>query len=188
MNEELGDICAELERVYSRIGRPSIAPEKLLRAMLLQLFHGIRSEQEMMERLDFDLSFRWFVGLGVDDPVWDASAFSKNRERLLDGEIAARFLSAIMARPQVKRLLSTEHSSVDGTLIEAWCSMKSFRPKDDAGADEPPPDGPNGRNVEVDFAAPSAATTPMPRPPIRTRACIERARGRAQSCATWGTF
>lgn len=151
VNEALADIGSELETVYSRIGRPSIAPEKLLRALLLQLFHGIRSERQMMERLDFDLSFRWFVGLGVDDPVWDASTFSKNRERLLDGEIAARFLSAILARPQVKRLLSTEHFSVDGTLIEAWCSMKSFRPKDDAGADEPPADGPNGRNVEVDF-------------------------------------
>lgn len=104
--------------MYSRIGRPSIAPEKLLRALLLQLFHGIRSERQMMERLDFDLSFRWFVELGIDNPVWDASTFSQNRERLLDGEIAARFLSAILARPQVKRLLSTEHFSVDGTLIE----------------------------------------------------------------------
>ena len=151
VNEALADIGSELETVYSRIGRPSIAPEKLLRALLLQLFHGIRSQRQMMERLDFDLSFRWFVGLGVGDPVRDASTFSKNRERLLDGEIAARFLSAILARPQVERLLSIEHFSVDGTLIEAWCSMKSFRPKEDAGADEPPADGPNGRNVEVDF-------------------------------------
>jgi transposase len=87
VNGALADIGPELEAVYSRIGRPSIAPEKLLRALLLQLFHGIRSERQMMERLDFDLSFRWFVGLGVDDPVWDASTFSKNRERLLDGEI-----------------------------------------------------------------------------------------------------
>lgn len=106
-----------------------------MRALLLQLFHGIRSKRQMMERLDFDLSFRWFLGLGIDDPVWDASSFSKNRERLLDGEIAARFLSAILARPRVKRLLSTEHFSVDGTLIEAWCSMKSFRPKAEVGAD-----------------------------------------------------
>jgi hypothetical protein len=105
----------------------------------------------MMERLDFDLSFRWFVGLGIDDQVWDASTFSKNRGRLLDGEIAARLLSAILARPQVKRLLSNEHFSVDGTLIEAWCSMKSFRPKDEAGADSPPDDGSGSRNSEVDF-------------------------------------
>lgn len=149
VNEALFDIGPELEAVYSRIGRPSIAPEKLLRALLLQLFHGIRSERQMMERLDFDLSFRWFVGLGIDDPVWDASTFSKNRERLLDGEIAARFLSAILARPQVKRLLSNEHFSVDGTLIEAWCSMKSFRPWDEAGVDGP--GDPGSRNGEVDF-------------------------------------
>lgn len=151
VNEALADIGPELEAVYSRIGRPSIAPEKLLRALLLQMFHGIRSERQMMERLDFDLSFRWFAGLGIDDQVWDASTFSKNRERLLDGEIAARFLSAILARPQVKRLLSNEHFSVDGTLIKAWCSMKSFRPKDEAGADSPPDDGSGSRNSEVDF-------------------------------------
>jgi transposase len=151
VNEALTDIGAEFEAIYSTIGRPSIAPEKLLRALLLQLFHGIRSERQMMERLDFDLSFRWFVGLGIDDPVWDPSTFSKNRERLLDGEIAARFLAAILERPRVKRLLSTDHFSVDGTLIETWCSMKSFRPKDEAGGDDLPPDGTGGRNAEVDF-------------------------------------
>jgi transposase len=151
VNEALADVGPQLEALYSRIGRPSIAPEKLLRALLLQLFHGIRSERQMMERLDFDLSFRWFVGLGVDDAVWDASTFSKNRERLLDGDIAARFLSATLARPQVKRLLSTDHFSVDGTLIEGWCSMKSFRPKDEGSGDDHPPDGPAGRNAEVDF-------------------------------------
>jgi transposase len=151
VNEALADIGAEFEAIYSTIGRPSIAPEKLLRTLLLQLFHGIRSERQMMERLDFDLSFRWFVGLGIDDPVWNASTFSKNRERLLDGQIAARFLSAILARPRVKRLLSSDHFSVDGTLIEAWCSMKSYRPKDENGADDLPPDGTGGRNVEVDF-------------------------------------
>ncbi|WP_374943018.1 transposase, partial [Sphingomonas sp.] len=151
VNEALVDIGPGMDAAYSRIGRPSIAPEKLLRALLLQLFHRIRSERQMMERLDFDLSFRWFVGLGIDDQVWDASTFSKNRERLLDGEIAARFLSAILGRPQVKRLLSTEHFSVDGTLIEAWCSMKSFRPKDETGADQPPGDAPGGRNDEIDF-------------------------------------
>ena len=113
----------DLKASYSRIGRPSIAPEKLLRALLLQLFHGIRSERQMMERLDFDLSFRWFVGLGMDERVWDASTFSKNRERLLDGEIAARFLSSILALPRVRRLLSSDHFSLDGTLIDAWRSM-----------------------------------------------------------------
>jgi transposase len=159
VNEALAAIGAEFEAVYSSIGRPSIAPEKLLRALLLQLFHGIRSERQMMERLDFDLSFRWFVGLGIDDPVWDASTFSKNRERLLDGEIATRFLSAILARPQVKRLLSTEHFSVDGTLIEAWCSMKSFRPKDEISEEDSPPDEPGGRNAEVDFRGEKRSNT-----------------------------
>ena len=101
-----------------------------------------------MERLEFDLLFRWFVGIGVDDAAWDHSVFSKNRERLLEGDIAAKLLSAVLAQPRVKRLLSTDHFSVDGTLIEAWASMKSFKPKD--GSDEPPAAG-GGRNRETDF-------------------------------------
>ena len=109
------------------IGRPSIAPEKLLRAMLLQAFYSIRSERQLMERLEFDLLFRWFVGLGVDDPVWDHSTFSKNRDRLLEGDIAAKFLAAVLAQPRVKRLLSSEHFSVDGTLIEAWASHEELQ-------------------------------------------------------------
>src|SRR5450631_2772501 len=113
--------------LYSGLGRPSIALEMLLRAMLLQVFYSVRSERQLMERLEFDLLFRWFVGLGIDDSAWDHSVFSKNRDRLLEGEIAAKFLSAVLAQPGVKRLLSTEHFSVDGTLIEAWASMKSFR-------------------------------------------------------------
>src|SRR6202030_807910 len=121
-------------------------PEKLLRAMLLQAFYSIRSERQLMERLEFDLLFRWFVGVGVDDAAWDHSTFSKNRERLLQGDIAAKLLSAVMAQPRVKRLLSTDHFSVDGTLIEAWASMKSFRPKDGSG-DPPAP----SRNGERDF-------------------------------------
>ena len=151
VNDALAALSGEFQEIYSDIGRPSIPPEKLLRTLLLQVFHGIRSERQMMERLDFDLSFRWFVGLCIDDCVWDASSFSKNRDRLLDGDIAAQFLAAILARPPVKRLLSTDHFSVDGTLIEAWSSMKSFRPKDEAGADGPPPVEPGGRNAEVDF-------------------------------------
>jgi transposase len=151
VNEALAALDEEFQAIYASTGRPSIPPEKLLRTLLLQLFHGIRSERQMMERLDFDLSFRWFVGLGIDDAVWDASTFSKNRDRLLDGDIAAQFLAAILARPQVKRLVSSDHFSVDGTLIEAWCSMKSFRPKEEADADGPGPDGPGGRNAEVNF-------------------------------------
>src|SRR3712207_2037886 len=115
--------------------------------MLLQAFYSIRSERQLMERLDYDLLFRWFVGLGIDDPVWDHSTFSKNRDRLLEGDVAAKFLSAVLARPRVKRLLSSEPFSVDGTLIEAWASMKSFKPKDGSG--EPPSGG--GRNLDADF-------------------------------------
>ena len=145
--EELSEAFSGL---YSGMGRPSIPPEMLLRAMLLQAFYSIRSERQLMERLEFDLLFRWFVGLGVDDPAWDHSTFSKNRDRLLEGEIAARFLSAVLAQPRVKRLLSTDHFSVDGTLIDAWASMKSFKPKAPGDGDEPPPGG-GGRNAEIDF-------------------------------------
>jgi transposase len=141
-------LSSDFAALYSGLGRPSIAPEMLLRAMLLQAFYSVRSERQLMERLEFDLLFRWFVGLGMDDPVWDHSTFSKNRDRLLDGEIAAKFLSAVLAQPRVKRLLSSDHFSVDGTLIEAWASMKSFKPK------EPPDAGGTrggGRNTPTDF-------------------------------------
>jgi transposase len=135
-------------RATSPIGRPSIPPEQLLRAMLLQAFYSIRSERLLMERLEYDLLFRWFVGIGVDDPAWDHSTFSKNRDRLLEGDIAAKFLGAVLAQPRVKRLLSSDHFSVDGTLIEAWASMKSVRPQDGLAK---PPAGSGGRNAEADF-------------------------------------
>jgi transposase len=146
-NAALNDLSSSLAALYTDFGRPSIAPEKLLRAMLLQAFYGIRSERQLMERLEFDLLFRWFVGLGVDDLVWDHSTFSKNRDRLLEGEIAAKFLAAILDQPKVKRLLSSDHFSVDGTLIEAWASIKSFRRKD--GNDDGSPG--TGRNAERNF-------------------------------------
>ena len=117
-----------------------------LRALLLQAFYSIRSERQLVERIDHDLLFRWFVGLGIEDPVWDATTFTKNRDRLLEGDIAAQFLAAVLAQDKVKALLSSEHFSVDGTLLEAWASLKSFRPKDGAGQ---PPDP--GRNGERDF-------------------------------------
>jgi transposase len=147
-NAALVDLSGEFEALYPpRLGRPSIPPERLLRAMLLQAFYGIRSERQLMERMEFDLLFRWFVGLGVDDAAWDHSSFTKNRDRLLEGEIAAKFLQAVLAQPQVKRLLSSDHFSVDGTLIEAWASIKSFRRKDGNDNDA---DGP-GRNAERGF-------------------------------------
>lgn len=155
-NEALETLADEFSTLYAATGRPSIPPEKLLRAMLLQAFYSIRSERQLMERLDFDLLFRWFVGLGIDDSVWDHSTFSKNRDRLLDGDVAAKFLAAVLAQPRVNRLLSNEHFSVDGTLIEAWASMKSFTPKDvdesDGNRPNNPPSGGDGpRNREADF-------------------------------------
>ena len=148
VNEALAALAGDFSTLYSPMGRPSIPPEKLLRAMLLQTFYSIRSERLLMERLEYDLLFRWFVGIGVDDAAWDHSVFSKNRDRLLDGDIAAKFLSAVLAQPTVKKLLSTDHFSVDGTLIEAWASMKSVKPKDGSG--ERPAEG-GGRNTERDF-------------------------------------
>jgi transposase len=146
VNGALSKLDERFEKLYSKDGRPSIPPERLLRASLLQLFYSIRSERQLMERMDFDLLFRWFVGLGIDDPVWDHSVFSKNRDRLLNTEIAQDFLAALLTEPKVKRLLSHEHFSVDGTLLDAWASMKSFRPKGGGGG---PPDG--GRNGEWNF-------------------------------------
>ena len=146
VNEALEALSSNFSKLYSRMGRPSIPPERLLRALLLQAFYSIRSERQLVERIEFDLLFRWFVGLGIDDPVWDATSFTHNRDRLLAGEIAHNFLAAILAHPKVARLLSSEHFSVDGTLLEAWASLKSFRPKDGSG--EPPAPG---RNGERDF-------------------------------------
>jgi transposase len=150
MNEALAGLSAEFAALYSHTGRPSIPPERLLRALLLQAFYSIRSERRLMEELEFNLLYRWFVGLGIDDPVWDATVFCKNRDRLLAGEVATRFLASLLALPEVKRLLSDEHFSVDGTLIEAWASIMSFRARDgedDGGA----PSDSGGRNQERDF-------------------------------------
>ena len=136
-----------------------------------------------MERLEFDLLFRWFVGIGVDDAAWDHSTFSKNRERLLEGDLAAKLLSVVLAQPRVKRLLSSEHFSVDGTLVEAWASTKSFRPKD--GSDDPPRQvaGETARRI---FTVRSAPTRRTPRRPIRKRGSIARGRARRPSSASWG--
>ena len=146
VNEVLASLDAEFAKLYEATGRESVAPERLLRASLLQAFYSVRSERQLMEQLDYNLLFRWFVGLGVDDAVWDHSTFSKNRDRLLDADVAAKFLEAVLRHPKVKRFLSDEHFSVDGTLVEAWASLKSFRAKD--GSDEPPA---AGRNGERDF-------------------------------------
>jgi len=117
-----------------------------MRALLLQAFYSIRSERQLVERIEYDLLFRWFVGLGIEDAVWDATTFTKNRDRLLEGDMAAQFLAAVLSQDKVKGLLSSEHFSVDGTLLEAWASPKNFRPKDGSGKPPAP-----GRNGERDF-------------------------------------
>jgi len=139
--------------LYSERGRPSIPPEKLIRALLLQAFYSVRSERQLMEQLDYNLLFRWFVGLGIDDAVWDASTFSKNRDRLLEGEVATRLFQAVLHLEEVETLLSDEHFSVDGSLIEAYCSHKSLRRREEqegGGADDSGGGG-GGRNAEVNF-------------------------------------
>jgi len=141
-DEALGALNQRFEGVYSDMGRPSIAPELLLRATLLQAFFSVRSERMLMEQINYNLLFRWFVGLPMDAEVWHPTVFTHNRDRLMEADVAHEFLAALLALPQVTKLLSNEHFSVDGTLIEAWASMKSFRPKDGSG--EPPAPGRNG--------------------------------------------
>jgi transposase len=143
----LRNMEAQFETMYSKVGRPSIPPEQLLRALLLQVLYTVRSERMLMEQLDYNLLFRWFVGLNIDDPVWDATVFSKNRQRLLGAEVAQSFLAEVLAQARGRGLLSTEHFTVDGTLIEAWAGHKSFKRKDSAGGQ--PPDDPG--NPTVDF-------------------------------------
>jgi len=146
----LRDLSPAFDQLYADEGRPGIPPERLLRALLLQAFYSVRSERQLMEQLDYNLLFRWFVGLSADDEVWHPTVFCKNRDRLLDGDIARKFLASVLNLPQVRTLLSSEHFSVDGTLIEAWASMKSFVPKD--GSKPPPSVGEGGgRNVERNF-------------------------------------
>jgi transposase len=142
----LARLSPEFSKLYSSIGRPSIAPERLLRALLLQCFYSIRSERLLMEQLDYNLLFRWFVGLNMDDQIWNVTVFSKNRDRLVDGGIARLFLEQVIAEARERKLTSDEHFSVDGTLIEAWAGQKSFKSKDDS---EPPSGGP--KNPTVSF-------------------------------------
>lgn len=141
----LSGLSERLSGLYSRTGRPSIAPEKLLRALLLQVLYSVRSERMLIEQLEYNLLFRWFVGLGMDDPVWVPTVFSKNRERLLQGEVAQAFFDLVLAQARERDLLSDEHFTVDGTLLEAWASPKSFRPKDPDGSN--PGDGADFRGT-----------------------------------------
>ena len=126
VDQALTVLSPALDQLYADLGRPSIAPEKLLRALLLQALYSVRAERQLMEPLDYNLLFRWFVGLAMDAPIWDVTVFTKNRDRLLDGEVAAKFFQAVLGQAEIRALLSDEHFSVDGTLIEAFASMNSF--------------------------------------------------------------
>jgi transposase len=146
-NAALRSLSPEMGALYAKVGRPSIAPERLLRALLLQILHSIRSERLLVEQLDYNFLFRWFVGMGTNEEVWNHSSFTTNRDRLLAGDIARRFFAAVLDQAKAQNLTSDEHFTVDGTLIEAWASMKSVKPKD--GSE--PPGGSGGRNPSVDF-------------------------------------
>ena len=146
-DEALQQLRPRFNSLYAKTGRPSIAPEKLLRALLLQALYSVRSERMLMEQLNYNLLFRWFVGLNMDDAIWDVTVFTKNRERLLDGDIAEAFFQAVLQQARERGLLSDEHFTVDGTLLEAWASVKSYQRKD--GKNAAPPDDPG--NATVDF-------------------------------------
>jgi transposase len=170
----LVDMNKDFAALYADEGRPSIPPEQLRSALLFQAFYGLRSERQLMEQLDYNLLFRWFVGLSPDAPVWVPTTFIKNRERLQDGEVLQRFMQTLLNHPRVKPLLSDEHFSVDGTLIEAWASFKSFKPKN--GSDDS--DAPISTRR-------SAATKRTPAPAIPRAACIARRRAAKPSFAIW---
>jgi transposase len=141
VERSLTELSPRFEGLYAKTGRPSIAPERLLRALLLQLLYSVRSERQLMEQLDYNLLFRWFVGLNADDPVWAPTVFTKNRDRLLSGGVAQAFFESVLAQAKAKRLLSTDHFTVDGTLIEAWASQKSLVRRegpDDRDSDDDP--------------------------------------------------
>jgi transposase len=151
----LATLSRKFTALYSDLGRPSIPPEKLLRALLLQVLYTIRSERMLMEQLEYNLLFRWFVGLNIDDPVWVPTVFSKNRDRLLAGNVAALFFQAVLDEARARDLVSDEHFTVDGTLLEAWASLKSFKK---VGEDAPPPDDPGNPTVNFHGEPRSNAT------------------------------
>jgi transposase len=189
VNDALASLDAEFDRLYSAEGRPSIAPERLIRASLIQILFSVRSERQLMEQIQYNLLFRWFVGLGIDDPVWVPTVFTKNRDRLLSTEMSRKFLAAILAHRDVAPLLSDEHFSVDGTLIKAWASMKSFQPKPpDTPPDTPPDDGPGDppgpAPDDQNPDRPEPETAPMTRPTRRDRNAEVDFRGEKRSNAT----
>lgn len=166
VNDALASLDADFEALYTDFGRPSIPPERLIRASLLQILFSVRSERQLMEQMNYNLMFRWFVGLGIDDPVWVPTVFSKNRDRLLTTEMSRKVMAAILAHREVTPLLSDEHFSVDGTLVKAWASIKSFQPKAEAGPpDDDGPGDPPAPNTapEIKPSDNPAETDQMPR-------------------------
>ena len=148
VDEALEAMGPDFDAMYSKVGRPSIAPERLLRALLIQVLYSIRSERMLVEQMDYNLLYRWFVGLSMDEEVWHPTSFTQNRDRLLEQEISRKFFDQVLAQARKKQLLSSEHFTVDGTFIEAWASQKSFKRKDDQ---EPPTPGAGGKNEKADF-------------------------------------
>ena len=166
--------------LYIHFGRPSVPPEQLLRALLLQALYTIRSERQLMEQLDYNLLFRWFVGLGIDDAVWSPTTFTKNRERLLTGDIAAAFFEAVLLHAETERLLSDDHFTVDGTLLEAWASQRVFTPAIRIRRRD------GGRQSDAWISMGSAAATlPISRPPIPMRGCIRKRAAARRTSAIW---
>jgi transposase len=187
VNDALASLDGEFAELYTDFGRPSIAPERLIRASLIQILFSVRSERQLMEQMEYNLLFRWFVGLGIDDPVWVPTVFSQNRDRLLTTEMSRKLMAAILAHREVAPLLSDDHFSVDGTLVKAWASMKSFQPKAEG---TPPEDDPRGGPSEPDTAtqdqpeAHKPETSPMPRPHQQSRNSEVDFRGEKRSNAT----
>jgi len=186
VNEALAGLDAEFAALYTDFGRPSIPPERLIRASLIQILFSVRSERQLMEQMEYNLLFRWFVGLGIDDPVWVPTVFTKNRDRLLTTEMSRKVMAAILAHREVAPLLSDEHFSVDGTLVKAWASMKSFQPK---AGDTPPDDAPGGPPAPdtraEDHPEPThSESAQMPRPDRQSRNAEVDFRGEKRSNAT----
>ncbi|TRW96783.1 IS5 family transposase [Paracoccus sp. M683] len=186
VNDALRSLDGEFDRLYAGEGRPSIAPERLIRASLLQILYSIRSERQLMEQMDYNLLFRWFVGLGIDDTVWVPTVFTKNRDRLLTTDMSRKIMAAILAHREVAPLLSDDHFSVDGTLVKAWASMKSFQPKDDEMPDQhDDPGDPSDSIVRAEPSnQPTAEPEPMTRPTHRNRNAEVDFRGERRSNVT----
>jgi len=187
VNEALASLDADFGALYTVFGRSSIPPERLIRASLIQILFSVRSEWQLMEQMQYNLLFRWFVGLGIDDPVWVPTVFTKNRDRLLTTDMSRKVMEAILAHREVAPLLSDDHFSVDGTLIKAWASMKSFQPKaDDTPDDEEPGELPAPDTKPEPFDSP-AETDPMPRNSCRHRNAEVDFKGEKRSNATYAS-